>query len=79
MNPDVVKPQGVFYNPTRLIVPRFLRSSVWSKETQCQPFWQDNVREADVASLADADADADVADEVVDDIRDEDADIGDAE
>lgn len=50
MKTDVVKPQDVFYNPTRLVVPLFQRPYVWSKETQWAPLWQDIVRLIEVIS-----------------------------
>ena len=37
MKTDVVKPQGIFFNPNRLDVPLFQRPYVWSRETQWQP------------------------------------------
>lgn len=50
MKTDVVKPQDVFYNPTRLVVPLFQRPYVWSRETQWEPLWQDIVRLIEVIS-----------------------------
>ncbi len=50
MKTDVVKPQGVFFNPTRLVVPLFQRPYVWSRETQWEPLWQDIVRLIEVLS-----------------------------
>ena len=50
MKTDVVKPQDVFYNPTRLLVPLFQRPYVWSLETQWKPLWQDVVRLIEVLS-----------------------------
>jgi len=47
---DVIKPQGVFYNPTRMVVPLFQRPYVWSKETQWEPLWEDVVRLIEVIS-----------------------------
>ena len=44
MKTDVVKPQGIFFNPSRLVVPLFQRPYVWSRETQWEPLWQDIVR-----------------------------------
>ncbi|UJP10116.1 DUF262 domain-containing protein [Microbacterium sp. KUDC0406] len=44
MKTDVVKPQGIFFNPVRMVVPLFQRPYVWSKETQWEPLWQDIVR-----------------------------------
>lgn len=44
MKTDVVKPNDVFYHPTRLVVPLFQRPYVWSKETQWAPLWEDIVR-----------------------------------
>lgn len=48
MKTDVVKPQGIFFNPNRLVVPLFQRPYVWSRETQWQPLWEDIVRLIDV-------------------------------
>lgn len=50
MKTDVVIPQGIFYNPTRLVVPLFQRPYVWSQETQWEPLWQDIVRLIEVLS-----------------------------
>ena len=50
MKTDVVKPQGVFFNPIRLVVPLFQRPYVWSRETQWEPLWQDIVRLIEVLS-----------------------------
>jgi len=44
MKTDVVKPQDIFYNPTRLTVPLFQRPYVWSQQEQWEPLWQDIVR-----------------------------------
>ncbi|KDA06871.1 hypothetical protein DC31_07825 [Microbacterium sp. CH12i] len=54
MKTDVVKPQGVFFNPVRLVVPLFQRPYVWSKETQWEPLWQDIVRLIEVIEKHDA-------------------------
>ncbi|MFE6735222.1 DUF262 domain-containing protein [Microbacterium sp. NPDC057650] len=53
MKTDVVKPQEIFFNPTRLLVPLFQRPYVWSKETQWQPLWEDIVRLIEVISKHD--------------------------
>lgn len=54
MKTDVVKPQGVFFNPIRLVVPLFQRPYVWSRETQWEPLWQDIVRLIEVLSNHDS-------------------------
>lgn len=48
MKTEVVKPQDVFYNPTRLMVPLFQRPYVWSRQEQWEPLWEDIVRLIDV-------------------------------
>ncbi len=48
MKTEVVKPQDVFYNPTRLTVPLFQRPYVWSQQEQWEPLWEDIVRLIDV-------------------------------
>ncbi|MCR2824289.1 GmrSD restriction endonuclease domain-containing protein [Microbacterium sp. zg.Y909] len=48
MKTEVVKPQDVFYNPTRLTVPLFQRPYVWSQREQWEPLWEDLVRLIDV-------------------------------
>ena len=50
MKTDVVKPQGIFFAPSRMVVPLFQRPYVWSRETQWQPLWQDIVRLIEVLS-----------------------------
>ena len=56
MKTDVVKPQEIFYNPTRLLVPLFQRPYVWTQEMQWEPLWQDIVRLTDVLSKHDQSA-----------------------
>ncbi len=56
MKTDVVKPQDVFYNPTRLLVPLFQRPYVWNRDTQWEPLWQDIVRLIEVISQHNASA-----------------------
>lgn len=56
MKTDVVKPQEIFYNPTRLLVPLFQRPYVWTREMQWEPLWQDIVRLTDVLSKHDQNA-----------------------
>ncbi|GAB3602522.1 GmrSD restriction endonuclease domain-containing protein [Microbacterium aureliae] len=48
MKTEVVKPQDVFYNPTRLMVPLFQRPYVWSQQEQWEPLWEDIARLIDV-------------------------------
>lgn len=48
MKTDVVKPNDIFYSPTRLVVPLFQRPYVWSKETQWLPLWNDITRLIDI-------------------------------
>jgi hypothetical protein len=47
---DVIKPQDIFFNPKKLVVPLFQRPYVWSKEAQWEPLWQDIVRLIEVIS-----------------------------
>ncbi len=56
MKTDVVKPNDVFYNPTRLTVPLFQRPYVWSQREQWEPLWEDIVRLIDVIEEHDQDA-----------------------
>lgn len=56
MKTDVVKPQGIFFNPNRLVVPLFQRPYVWSRETQWEPLWQDIVRLIEVIEKHNGDA-----------------------
>lgn len=56
MKTDVVKPQEIFYNPTRLLVPLFQRPYVWKREEQWEPLWQDIVRLIEVLSKHDQSA-----------------------
>jgi hypothetical protein len=56
MKTDVVGPQEIFYNPTRLLVPLFQRPYVWKRETQWEPLWQDIVRLIEVLSKHDQNA-----------------------
>lgn len=56
MKTDVVKPQGIFFNPSRLVVPLFQRPYVWSRETQWEPLWQDIVRLIEVIEKHDPQA-----------------------
>lgn len=46
METQVRKPQDVFRNPQRLIVPLFQRPYVWNEENQWEPLWDDLVRVA---------------------------------
>ncbi|QAY73518.1 DUF262 domain-containing protein [Agromyces protaetiae] len=48
MRTDVVKPQEIFFNPTRLTVPLFQRPYVWAQQEQWKPLWDDIVRLIDV-------------------------------
>lgn len=54
MKTNVVKPQDVFFNPVRLVVPLFQRPYVWSQETQWEPLWRDIVRLIEVIERHDA-------------------------
>ncbi|WP_188711015.1 GmrSD restriction endonuclease domain-containing protein [Microbacterium faecale] len=56
MRTDVVKPQDVFYRPTRLVVPLFQRPYVWSRESQWQPLCEDIVRLIEVIDRHDQNA-----------------------
>ena len=56
MKTDVVGPQEIFYNPTRLLVPLFQRPYVWKRDTQWEPLWQDIVRLIEVLSKHDQNA-----------------------
>lgn len=53
MKTEVVKPQEIFYAPTRLLVPLFQRPYVWKRERQWEPLWQDIVRLIEVLSKHD--------------------------
>lgn len=44
METQVRKPQDVFRNPQRLMVPLFQRAYVWNQENQWEPLWDDLVR-----------------------------------
>ncbi|HWV48662.1 MAG TPA: DUF262 domain-containing protein [Microbacterium sp.] len=56
MKTDVVIPQDIFFNPTRLLVPLFQRPYVWSQQVQWEPLWNDIVRLMDVLSEHNRDA-----------------------
>ena len=56
MKTDVVIPQDIFFNPTRLLVPLFQRPYVWSRQVQWEPLWNDIVRLIDVLSRHNRDA-----------------------
>ncbi|MGO1798548.1 MAG: DUF262 domain-containing protein, partial [Microbacterium gubbeenense] len=56
MKTEVVKPQEIFYAPTRLLVPLFQRPYVWKRERQWEPLWQDIVRLIEVLSKHDTSA-----------------------
>ncbi len=53
MKTDVVKPQDIFYNPTRLVIPLFQRPYVWSEQVQWKPLWEDIIRLIEVLSKHD--------------------------